>query len=61
MAALVQAANGGEDPILLRYHTKAGHSGGMPKSQQIEQLVDTWSFLRWQVAGDQAAGETGAE
>jgi prolyl oligopeptidase len=51
MAALVQAANGGDNPILLRYHTKAGHSGGMPVSEQIEQMVDTFAFLRWQVAG----------
>ena len=51
MAALVQAANGGENPILLRYHIKAGHSGGQPVSEQIEQMVDTMSFLLWQVGG----------
>jgi prolyl oligopeptidase len=51
MAALVQAANGGDNPILLRYHTKAGHSGGQPVSEQIEQMVDTMSFLLWQVGG----------
>ena len=51
MAALVQTANGGDDPILLRYHTKAGHSGGQPVSEQIEQMVDTMSFLLWQVGG----------
>ncbi|MFQ5680327.1 MAG: prolyl oligopeptidase family protein [Gemmatimonadota bacterium] len=49
MAALVQAANGGENPILLRYFTKAGHSGGQPVSEQIDQMVDVFSFLRWQV------------
>ncbi|MDX1577463.1 MAG: prolyl oligopeptidase family serine peptidase [Gemmatimonadota bacterium] len=52
MAALVQAAQGGDEPILLRYHTKAGHSGGQPVSEQIEQMVDTLSFLLWQVGGD---------
>ena len=52
MAALLQAANGGEDPILLRYYTKAGHSGGQPVSERIEQMVDTFAFLRWQVAGE---------
>ena len=51
MAALVQAANGGENPILLRYHTKAGHSGGQPVDERIEQMVDTFAFLRWQVGG----------
>ena len=49
MAALMQAKNGSDNPILLRYHTQAGHSGGQPVSQQIDQLVDTVSFLLWQV------------
>ena len=51
MAALVQAKNGGDDPILLRYHTKAGHSGGQPVSEQIDQMVDTFSFLMWRLGG----------
>lgn len=50
MAALVQKMNGGENPILLRYHTKAGHSGGMPVSEQIANAVDTYSFLWWRLS-----------
>ena len=49
MAALMQATHGDTTPVLLRYHTEAGHSGGQPVSQQIEQMVDTVSFLLWQV------------
>ena len=49
MAALMQATHGAHTPILLRYHTDAGHSGGQPVSQQIEEMVDTLSFLLWQV------------
>ena len=49
MAALMQSTHGDATPILLRYHTDAGHSGGQPVSQQIEEMVDTVSFLRWQV------------
>ena len=49
MAALMQATHGDVTPILLRYHTAAGHSGGQPVSQQIEEMVDTVSFLLWQV------------
>ena len=49
MAALMQATHGAETPVLLRYHTDAGHSGGQPISQQIEEMVDTVSFLLWQV------------
>ena len=49
MAALMQVTHGDRTPILLRYHTDAGHSGGQPVSQQIEEMVDTVSFLLWQV------------
>ncbi len=49
MAALMQATHGQSAPVLLRYHTDAGHSGGQPVSQQIDQMVDTVSFLLWQV------------
>ena len=49
MAALMQATHGATTPILLRYHTDAGHSGGQPISQQIQEMVDTVSFLLWRV------------
>jgi len=45
MAALMQASTGSRKPVILRYHIKAGHSGGQPVSQQIEDLTDTLSFL----------------
>ncbi len=53
MAALVQASNGGERPVLLRYDTKAGHSGGLPVSKQIEDLTDELSFLFWRLGATQ--------
>ncbi len=49
MAALVQAANGGNRPVLLQYDTKAGHSGGRPISKIIEDTTDELSFLLWQL------------
>jgi prolyl oligopeptidase len=49
MAALLQAASGGDSPILLKYDTEAGHSGGMPVSKQIEDATDLLSFLFWQL------------
>ena len=52
MAALMQAKNGSDNPVLLRYHTQAGHSGGQPVSRQIDEMVDTVSFLMWQVGSD---------
>jgi prolyl oligopeptidase len=45
MAARLQAATGSDSPILLRVDTKAGHGVGKPRSKQVEELVDTWSFV----------------
>jgi len=53
MTALMQAeaANGQsrERPILLRIETKAGHGAGKPIVKQIEEGVDVYSFLFWQL------------
>lgn len=49
MTARLQAATTSDRPILLRYDTKAGHSGGLPLSKQIEDLTDELSFLLWQL------------
>jgi len=49
MTALVQASTGSNRPVLLHYNTKAGHSGGLPVSQQIEDQTDELSFLFWQL------------
>lgn len=51
MAALMQASTGSRKPVMLRYHIKAGHSGGQPVSEQIEDLTDALSFLFWQLEG----------
>jgi prolyl oligopeptidase len=51
MAALLQAqaANGLERPILLRVDTKAGHCAGKPITKLVDDAVDVWSFLFWQL------------
>lgn len=49
MAALLQASNGSDRPILLHYDTKAGHSGGKPVTKQITDTTDELAFLFWQV------------
>jgi prolyl oligopeptidase len=49
MTALVQAANGGTNPILLKYDAEAGHSGGMPVTKEIEDATNLLSFLFWQL------------
>jgi prolyl oligopeptidase len=49
MAALLQASTASGRPVLLRYDTKSGHSGGLPLDRQIEDLSDEMSFLVWQL------------
>jgi prolyl oligopeptidase len=49
MTALMQAATGSDYPVLLHYDTKAGHSGGLPVTKQIEDVTDQMSFLFWQL------------
>jgi prolyl oligopeptidase len=53
MVALMQAeaknGSGRTRPILLRIESKAGHGAGKPVSKQIEEFVDVYSFLFWQL------------
>jgi len=44
-AATLQAAQGGDAPILIRIETKAGHGSGKPTAKIIEEAADAWSFL----------------
>jgi prolyl oligopeptidase len=51
MAALLQAeaTNGDDRPILLRVDSKAGHGVGKPIAKLVDDAVDVWSFLFWQL------------
>jgi prolyl oligopeptidase len=49
MCALMQASTASKRPILLHYRTKAGHSAGLPVSEQIEDSTDMLLFLTWQL------------
>jgi prolyl oligopeptidase len=44
-AAALQAADTGENPILIRIETKAGHGGGKPTTKRIEEASDVYAFL----------------
>ena len=49
MAARLQAANAGPNPILLEVDTKAGHGLDKPIGKQVQEWTDIWSFLFWQL------------
>lgn len=36
-------------PIPPRMETGAGHGAGKSTARQVEEAVDQWSFLRWQL------------
>ncbi len=44
-AAALQAAQGGDAPVLIRIQTKAGHGFGKPTSIIIEEQADLWAFV----------------
>ncbi len=43
--AAMQAAQGGDAPVLIRIQTKAGHGFGKPTAVLIEEFADQWAFL----------------
>jgi prolyl oligopeptidase len=49
MTARLQAATGSENPVLLRYETKAGHGIGAPIQKVVDEYADYLSFLSWRL------------
>ena len=43
--ATLQEKYKGENPVLIRIETKAGHGSGKPMSKIIEEITDTWAFM----------------
>ena len=46
-AATLQEKNNGDNPVLIRIETKAGHGAGMSTNQLIESVTDKWAFMFW--------------
>ncbi|MEM8808749.1 MAG: prolyl oligopeptidase family serine peptidase, partial [Cyanobacteria bacterium P01_G01_bin.38] len=44
-AAALQATHAGENPVMIRIETKAGHGAGKPTAKIIEEIADKWAFL----------------
>ncbi len=43
-AAELQKQNTGNNPMLIRIESKAGHGSGKPKNKLIEEWADVWTF-----------------
>lgn len=50
-AAALQHAHEGDNPVLIRIETRAGHGAGTPTTKIIEELADKWAFL-WEHLND---------
>ncbi len=44
-AAKLQEVHQGENPVLIRIETNAGHGAGKPTSKIIDEQADIWSFV----------------
>jgi prolyl oligopeptidase len=44
-AAALQKAHKGDNPVLIRIETDAGHGAGKPTSKIIDEQTDLWSFF----------------
>jgi prolyl oligopeptidase len=44
-AAALQKAHQGDNPVLIRIDTNAGHGAGKPTDKVIEEAADKWAFL----------------
>ncbi|MCB9333791.1 MAG: S9 family peptidase [Lewinellaceae bacterium] len=49
-AAALQAHQQGENPILIRIETSAGHGAGKPTSKLLEEAADMLAFMYYQMA-----------
>ena len=43
-AAALQKAQAGDEPLLIRIETRAGHGAGKPTAKIIEESTDMWAF-----------------
>ncbi|MCA1762352.1 MAG: prolyl oligopeptidase family serine peptidase, partial [Flavobacteriales bacterium] len=48
-AARIQEAHAGENPVLIRIETNAGHGAGKPISKVIEEQADIWAFTFYEM------------
>lgn len=58
-ASALQAAHEGDNPVLIRIETRAGHGAGKPTMMIIEEQADRWAFLVKALDMNEAAMQLG--
>jgi len=53
-ASALQAAHGGDAPVMIRIETRAGHGAGKPTTKQIEEKADMLAFLVRELGMDES-------
>lgn len=48
-AARLQEVHSGDNPVLIRIETDAGHGAGKPISKTIDEQADIWAFLLYEM------------
>ena len=60
-AAELQEKQAGDNPVLIRIETKAGHGAGTPVSKTIEQYADIFGFTLYNMGFNQLPSKTETE
>ncbi|MDX5325619.1 MAG: prolyl oligopeptidase family serine peptidase [Bacteroidota bacterium] len=58
-AAALQAAQGCDNPTIIRINTNAGHGAGKPTSMIIQEEADVWAFTLWNMGYEKLPNEGG--
>ena len=53
----LQAKHTGDNPVLIRIETMAGHGAGKPTSKIIEEEADKWSFMFYNIGVEPLYGQ----
>jgi prolyl oligopeptidase len=60
-AARLQEAHAGDNPVLIRIETNAGHGAGKPISKVIDEQADIWAFTLYELGVKSLKGPSPAE
>ena len=60
-AAELQDKHAGEDPVIIRIETNAGHGAGTPVSKTIEQYADIFGFTLYNMGFESLPNENGQQ